>query len=270
MPYDARLLDEKFILVDGNKIRYLDSSSDRPVLILLHGLGASAERWEYVVPILQKYFRVIVPDLIGFGLSDKPLVDYTPQLFTKFLEHFITILKIPKTHIIGSSLGGQIAAEYASQNDNHIDKLILVSPAGVMKSSTPALDTYIMAALYPNFEGVKNAFKIMAGSPKNIEVKIIKGFVKRMQTPNAKMAFMSTLLGLKNSKPITQKLRSIVVPTMIIWGVRDPVIPIKYADKFVSAIHDCRFVRLDYCGHSPYAEDPDRFCSIVLDFFKNS
>ena len=268
------MLDEKFILVDGNKIRYLDSSSPSssslPTLVLIHGLGASAERWEYVVPTLSKYFRVIVPDLIGFGLSDKPLVDYTPEFFADFLEGFLHSLGIKKPSIIGSSLGGQIAAEFASRDSNSVQKLVLVSPAGIMKRSTPALDAYVMAALYPTTEGAKNAFEEMAGSPHDIDPKIIDGFVERMQMPNAKMAFMSTLLGLKNADTITTKLQSISVPTMIVWGGRDPVIPIDYAETFVSSIQDCRFFRMDYCGHTPYVEDPDRFCSIVLDFLNPS
>lgn len=260
------LLDEKFITIDGNKIRYLDSQSMDHPLVLIHGLGASAERWEYVVPRLEKYFRVIVPDLIGFGHSDKPLADYTPDFFADFLEKFFSTLDIKKPVIIGSSLGGQIAVEYASRKNVSISKLILVSPSGIMKSSTPALDAYVMAALYPNTDAARSAFEIMAGSPRDIDPKIISRFVERMQMPNAKMAFMSTLLGLKNAKPVTQKLESITTSTMIIWGRKDPVIPIEYADQFISAIDDCRFFRMDYCGHTPYVEDPDRFCNAVIDF----
>ena len=266
-------MNEKFILVDGHKIRYLDSLFDNdatthhlPTLVLIHGLGASAERWASVAPTLHKYFRLIIPDLIGFGLSDKPQLDYTPEFFAEFLDHFLKNLGIQTTHMIGSSLGGQIVAEYASQNNNSIDKLILVSSAGVMKSSTSALNAYIMAALYPNHESAKNAFEIMTGSPKNIDLQIVNSFVKRMQMPNAKMAFMSTLLGLKNSEPITTKLQSITAPTLVIWGGKDPVIPIEHADKFISSIPDCRFFKMDYCGHTPYVEDPARFCNIVLDF----
>jgi len=263
---DAELLDEKFILVDGNKIRYLDSSSDRQPLVLIHGLGASAERWEFVVPILRKHFRVVVPDLIGFGLSDKPLVDYTPEFFADFLGQFFEGIKINDPFLIGSSLGGHIAAEYCSRKSSAIGKLILVSPAGVMKTSTPALDAYIMAALYPSAEGAKNAFEEMAGSPREIDQHIIDGFVRRMKMPNAKMAFMSTLLGLKNAEVITQKLQSIETPTLIVWGKKDPVIPIEYAEHFVSSIRGCRFFRMDFCGHTPYVEDPNKFCHVVLDF----
>ncbi len=143
-------MEEKFIEIDGNKIRYFESGSSKKTLVLVHGLGASFERWQYVLPLFSTHFHVIAPDLIGFGYSDKPLVDYTPDFFSNFLETFLTTLGINHTSIIGSSLGGQIAAEYTSSHSEFVDKLILISPSGIMKQSTSALDAYIMAALYPN------------------------------------------------------------------------------------------------------------------------
>jgi 2-hydroxy-6-oxonona-2,4-dienedioate hydrolase len=262
-------MQEQFVTVDGNKIRYLESGQSEDYIVLIHGLGASAERWEFVIPELSKHYKVIVPDLIGFGHSDKPLVDYTTDFFSDFLNNFLKKLGIKKTHMIGSSLGGQIIAEFISKNQNIIENLVLVSPSGIMKHSTPALDAYVMAALYPNIEGATNAFQMMAGPTKKINEKIILDFVERMKLPNAKMAFMSTLLGLKNAGVITKSLNKISAPTLIVWGENDPVIPIKYADDFVSSIKDCRFVTMDDCGHTPYVDDPQRFSKLVLDFLEN-
>ena len=263
------MVEEKFVIIDESKIRYLESGDSDDVLVLVHGLGASAERWSNVIPIFENHFKVIVPDLIGFGYSDKPLVDYTPDFFSDFLEKFFKSVNLKKPNLIGSSLGGQIVIEYASKNPNNINKLVLVSPAGVMKQSTPALDAYIMAALYPNEESAKNAFEMMEGSGEEIDPQIISGFIERMQMPNAKMAFMSTILGLKNSEVITNKLQFINSPTLIIWGSNDPVIPINHADDFVSQIKDCRFYRMDNCGHTPYVQDPKHFASVVLDFLQS-
>ena len=260
------MVHENFIQVDGNKIRYLESGDSKNILVLVHGLGASAERWNNVIPNFVKHYHVIVPDLIGFGYSDKPIVDYTPDFFSTFLGKFFDALGIKRPNVIGSSLGGQIAAEYASAHPNNIEKLILVSPSGVMKKSTPALDAYIMAALYPNEQSAKNAFEMMESSGNQVDDRIVRGFVERMQLPNAKLAFMSTVLGLKNSEVITTKLHTIHSPTLIIWGSKDPVIPIQYAESFASSIKDCRFYRMDGCGHTPYVQDPETFSSIVLDF----
>ncbi|HEY5735991.1 MAG TPA: alpha/beta hydrolase [Nitrosopumilus sp.] len=262
----AKIVEEKFLKIDGNKIRYLESGNSKKILVLLHGLGASAERWLNVLPYFSKNYRVIVPDLIGFGLSDKPQIDYTPELFSEFLEKFFAQTGIAHLNLIGSSLGGQIAANYTSTHTDEIEKLILVSPAGSMQQSTPALDAYVMAALYPSEITAKHAFELMEGSGEEVPREIISGFIERMQLPNAKLAFMSTVLGLKNSKPITTKLDSIRIPTLIIWGSVDPVIPIDYADSFISSIQDCRFFRMDGCGHTPYVQEPEIFATKVLEF----
>jgi len=260
-------LNEKTIEIDGNTIRYIEEGNSKENLLLIHGLGASAERWEHVIPQFAKNYRVLVPDLIGFGLSDKPLVDYTTDYLSDFIRKFLKKLNINSVSIIGSSLGGQIGAEFTYQNNSMVEKLVLISPSGIMKHSTPALDAYVMAALYPSDSSASNAFQIMSGS-KNIDKKTIKGFVQRMKLPNAKMAFMSTLLGLKDAEIISEKLVSITSPTLIIWGENDPIIPIKYAQSFVSEIDDCRFVKMENCGHTPYVESPDEFYKIVSDFLK--
>ncbi len=109
----------------------------------------------------------------------------------------------------------------------------------------------------------------MMATPEHvIAPQIISGYVERMKLPNAKMAFMSTLLGLKNAEKITTKLKSITAPTLIIWGALDPVIPIKHADSFVAAIKDCRFFRMDECGHTPYVDDPVSFATIAMEFLR--
>ena len=260
------MVKENFLNIDGHKIRYLESGDSKNTLVLVHGLGASAERWDQVIPLFVFFFRVVVPDIIGFGYSDKPQVDYTPEFFSEFLRKFLVESEIKRPNIIGSSLGGQIAAEFAALHPQELEKLILVSPAGVMKQSTPALDAYIMAALYPSEQNAKNAFEMMEGSGKTIPQEIVNGFVERMQLPNAKLAFMSTVLGLKNSESIASRLNTIAAPTLIVWGSKDPVIPIHHADSFVSAIQDCRFYRMDGCGHTPYVQDPHTFSSKALEF----
>jgi pimeloyl-ACP methyl ester carboxylesterase len=263
-------MQEEFVTVDGSKIRYLKAGSSKRSMVLIHGLGASAERWELVVPQLSKNFTVYVPDLIGFGLSDKPSVDYTTELFANFVTSFLASLGIEKSTVMGSSLGGQIAVEYVTKNQQSVDKLVLVSPAGAMRQSTPALDAYVMAALYPDPDTAKNAFEMMTGNNKQVPNSTIDEFVHRMQMPNAKFAFMSTLLGLKNAPELSTMLELIYVPTLIVWGGLDPVIPVKYAEYFVKKIQDCRFYQMENCGHTPYVEDPTEFSKIVLDFLSRS
>ena len=259
-------MEEKFLQIDDNKIRYLESGNSKKTLVLVHGLGASAERWNNVIPCFAENYRVLVPDLIGFGYSDKPLVDYTPDFFSDFLKKFFTATKTERASVVGSSLGGQVSAEFAISHPQDVEKLILASPAGVMENSTPALDAYIMAALYPNELNAKKAFELMEGSGDEIPEEIINGFIERMKLPNAKLAFMSTILGLKNSKLVSSKLESIIAPTLIIWGVDDPVIPIENSKIFISKIQDSQLFKMESCGHTPYVQDPHTFSSKVLEF----
>jgi len=265
--YADKTLEEKTVNIDGNSIRFLEEGDSDHVLLLIHGLGASAERWEHVIPLFSKKHRVIVPDLVGFGHSEKPSVDYTTDYFADFIYKFVSKMQIKNFSIIGSSLGGQIGAEFTSNHNDLVKKLVLVSPSGIMKHSTPALDAYIMAALYPNSESATMAFQTMSGQTQ-IDEELITGFVERMKMPNAKMAFMSTLLGLRDAEVITEKLGMITIPTLIVWGENDPVIPIKYSESFVSSINDCRFYKMVKCGHTPFVEDPKGFFDLVSDFLK--
>ena len=262
-------MKDKFVQVGTNKIRYLEGGGSDGNILLIHGLGASAERWARVIPHLSKKYHVVVPDLIGFGFSDKPSVDYTPIFFSQFIFDFIKTLGITRTSLIGSSLGGQIVAECAITQSKMIEKIVLVSPSGIMKQSTPTLDAYMLAALYPTQDGAKTAFQMMAGINKEIDSDTINGFIQRMTLPNAKMAFMSTMLGVRNSAPLSERLARISVPTLVVWGKHDTLIPITYSKDYVSSIKNCQLVEMESSGHTPYVEEPEKFSEIVLRFLNH-
>ncbi|HJT10026.1 MAG TPA: alpha/beta hydrolase [Candidatus Nitrosotalea sp.] len=256
-------MQTKFAEVWGHKIRYLEDGRSDKAIILIHGLGGSAERWLKVIPYLSTKYRVIAPDMIGFGYSDKPSEDYTMEFFSKFLSAFINNVGLKSTILVGTSLGGQIAVHCASTN-KAIEKMVLVAPSGAMKSPTPAIDAYMMAALYPNHTSAREAFEMMSRSG-TVDEFTVSDFVKRMSTPNAKLAFISSVLGIKNSN-IEETLKKIMVPTLVVWGKHDRVIPIQHADQFVSSIKNCTFLELDECGHLPHVEIPDRFSESILEF----
>jgi 2-hydroxy-6-oxonona-2,4-dienedioate hydrolase len=272
---DCRLLSieipVKNIHVHGNKIRYLDynnfNSMKGETLVLLHGIGASAERWSKVIPFFYEYFRIIVPDIIGFGYSDKPAVEYNIPFFVKFLKNFLYSLGVKKTSIGGSSLGGLVAAEFAINNSNIVNKLILVSPAGTMETSTKTLEEYILAALYPTHDNVWRAFINMAFDPSTVTERTIEHFIDRMKLPNAKYAFMSTMLGIRNTTNLVSRLKKILSPTMIIWGEQDLMIPVKYAEYYRNIPNSVLKV-IPKCGHTPHTERPKVFSKIAIDFLK--
>ncbi len=252
-------------------VRYLDyvdpqDYSDRKdILVLLHGLGASAERWLRVVPTLSKSYRLVIPDIIGSGYSDKPTVEYTIEFFLEFFQDFLEQLGIERMNLLGSSFGGYLAAEFAIRFADRVKKLVLAAPAGIMRSSTKVLDQYIMAALYPTHENALRAFKEMAFDPNIVSEDTVKDFVNRMRLPNSKYAFMSTLLGIRDSPKFLPRLTRITSPTLIIWGLNDKMIPSNYARE-LEAIPNSRLVVMEGCGHTPYVEKPKEFNDIVLKF----
>jgi len=260
-------MPQKTTNVDGNSIRYFDydAANTAKTLILLHGIGASAERWSRVIPTLSKYYRVIVPDIVGFGYSDKPTLEYTMDFFLDFFKGFLENLKIRKACMAGSSFGGHLATEFAIRSNRRVEKLVLASPAGMMRTSTPVLDAYIMAALYPTYDNAVKAFRDMAFDPNVVSENIAKDFVNRMRLPNAKYAFMSTLLGMRHAPLLPGRISRIICPTLLVWGDTDRMIPVQYAKEY-NEIPDSELVVIKNCGHTPFVEKPMAFNKVVLKF----
>ena len=150
---------DKTIAVFGQAIHYFDMGSG-PVVVLLHGLGSRKEDWLPVLePMAQKY-RLLVPDQIGFGRSDKPLLDYSIQTYVDFLNEFLRQLKVEKASLVGESLGGWIAGLYVAEigGGAHlipVEKLVLVDAAGLKQDKPiPDLNPSSLAAMRGLMEAV--------------------------------------------------------------------------------------------------------------------
>jgi pimeloyl-ACP methyl ester carboxylesterase len=264
--------------VNGCSIRYFDYGYEnkktaqpndcKKTLVFLHGLGASADRFLYVAPALSEYgFRVVAPDSIGFGYSNKPTADYTIDFFIEFLEEFLESVYIDKMSIIGSSFSGLLAAEFAARFNNRIEELVLVAPAVSTKPATSALSLYTLAALRPTYDTVRAAFQEMAYDPSSVTHQIIRDFMNRNKFKNAWLAFSRTLLGIHNlPSKFTDRLSTITAPTLLIWGDNDKVIPLQYASEYTNKIPNNRLEVIENCGHAPYIERPTKFNEILLEF----
>ena len=167
--------------------------------------------------------------------------------------------------MLDGRFGGHIAAEYAIRNARSLEKLVLVSSAGMMRTSTPVLDGYIMAALYPTYENASNAFRAMSHDSAAVTEETVADFVNRMRLSNAKYAFMSTLLGIRYAPALRGRLSDIVVSTLVMWGDNDKMIPVQYAKEF-REIPGSELVVIKDCGHTPYVEKPMTFNRLVLKF----
>jgi pimeloyl-ACP methyl ester carboxylesterase len=256
----------KTIEVEKYQIRYYDTinySLNLPSILLLHGLGGSADRWTKLIPYLAGKYRLIIPDIIGFGYSEKPHVDYRIDFFINFIKKFLTELNISNINLIGSSFGGLLALEYAIKYETEIKKLVLVSPAGMMRYVSTTLKHYISAELYPTYENVLRAYQEMIYNSSMVSKESIQDFINRMNLPNSKYAFMSTLMSFNDHPTLTDRLK-INIPTLIIWGRNDKLIPVRYAKKF--KIPNSKIVLLDNCGHYPHIEKIEEFTKILLKF----
>ncbi len=257
-----------FIKILGYNIRYIkiDKVNSDETIILLHGIGASAERWSELVPFLDNY-NIIIPDIIGFGYSEKPRIEYNIDLFVKFLDELFLKFEIRNPIIMGSSFGGQLILEYYFRHKDFFKKMILVSPAGTQERPTLALRQYTYSCLYPTRENTERAFKMMSHNNHTVKDSMIKDFINRMKQPNAKHSFVSTLLALRKNSDLQDNLREIKIPTLVIWGKEDNTIPVENIEYF----RDIPFVKthiMDDCGHVPFVEKPLEFYKIVKEFIE--
>ena len=239
------------------KIRYLESENgnegNQRHILFIHGLGSSAERWLDIPEALSLYFHTVAVDLPGFGGSDKPSdMEYTIEAFSNIITEFMGKIGIgeqdgrsddARTTLVGHSLGGYIASNIASagDNSNFVEKLILVDSSGNLEKPTPLLEEYLDAAMNPSKEKVRKVFEQMVAYPLLISDALVQGFIDRINNPDSKYAFESSLrnsantqIGIKNLNKIGEK----GIPTLIIWGMHDRVIPTRHSQIFKQAIKD--------------------------------
>ncbi len=265
------VLQEYWANLDGLKIRYLESGkgNERHILFI-HGLGSSSDMWLGIPDALSANFHTIALDLPGFGKSSKPVtMNYTIQNFRENIVDFINNLGINdgKTSIVGHSLGGYIAAEVTIGNKNLVERLVLIDSSGMLKKPTPLLEEYLQVAMNPTTDKVRKVFEQMVANPTRIPSKLVEGFIARINLPNAKYAFKSTLENSANTQIGLGRLKLIEnIPTLILWGIKDKVIPTKHSELFKEAIMNSRIEIIQDAGHAPFAEKPDRVCEILRNF----
>jgi 2-hydroxy-6-oxonona-2,4-dienedioate hydrolase len=276
-------MQERFLNLQYNKremkIRYLESDNGnvekQQRLLFIHGLGSSADRWLDIPDALSLYFHTIAIDLPGFGGSDKPSdMEYTIEAFTNIVTEFMDKIRITeeysgksnvRTTLVGHSLGGYIASKIAAagDNSNFMEKLVVVDSSGNLEKPTPLLDQYLDAAMNPSKEKVRKVFEQMVANPLIISDVLVQGFIDRINNPNSKYAFESSLRNSANTQIGIENLNKIGekgIPTLIIWGMYDKVIPTEHAQIFRQAIKDSTVTIIPRTGHAPFTEKPALVC----------
>lgn len=279
-------------MLNGFQIRYLKSekyrSSKKKKILFIHGLGSSSDRWGDIPDALSRYFYPIVAvDLLGFGSSDKPVtLEYTIENFSKFITDVIACKRIwkndsidsdgegddnYKTTIIGHSLGGYIAAKAAIDDQDLIEKLVLIDSSGMLNEPTPILEQYLNAALNPSFENVKSVFEKMLGNPTLLNSTLIDAFIKRIKLTGAKHAFESAFENSTKKHIEMSELQSIDnIPVLIIWGAIDNVIPVAHSKQFKEVFKNSNLQIIENTGHAPFSEKPSIVFDMIRTFLTNN
>jgi 2-hydroxy-6-oxonona-2,4-dienedioate hydrolase len=260
---------EKTATVFGAKIRYLEAGdATRPTVILLHGLGAQAESWQLNIAALAQNYRVVVPDQIGFGKSDKPFLKYRVGTYADFLDRFMTELKIEKASLVGNSLGGWVAAFYSTKYPSKVEKIVLADAAGLTPSEVDFSQIYQLHN--STRDEIRANMKLIFANPalQNNEALVDQFMTQRVAT-NDGYTINSLIESIKRREDfLDARLGEVKKPTLIIWGKQDKLLPLDNAEKFNKGIAGSRLVVFDNCGHAPQFEKAVDFNRTVLEFLQ--
>jgi len=284
-----KLPAQKTTKLFGATIRYyeLGQPGSKPTLVLLHGLGSSAAGdWGQVMPQLAKTHHVLALDHLGFGNSDKPFIQYGIQIWVDFLGEFLREKKVAGFMLMGESLGGWIAAQYTLQalRGDAIGasfalprptRLVLCDSAGYRESLSWRFDKPAAAASAPpsrlgagpSLAGEKALLARIFRAPSfNTEDAIRRGMGWSLskgdsQTIAAVYADPAIL-----NEAVDGQLGDITVPTLIVWGEHDGLLPLAQGKRFAAEIPGARLVVVPDTGHAPMIETPQAFLAALGDF----
>jgi pimeloyl-ACP methyl ester carboxylesterase len=264
--------------VDGTPINYVDAGSgEREPVVFVHGLGGQWQNWLENLPRVAQERRVLALDLPGFGRTPEPRDGIRIPGYGRIVDAFCEELGLGGVAMVGNSMGGFIAAEVAIQFPSRVTRLVLVSAAGISSASTlrrPILTAgRIMTAVATNTVARHRALAsrpttrhlslaLVARYPKLLRADLAyEGLFKGAGKPGFDDALLACL-----DYDFRDRLPEVRVPTLIVWGENDSVIPVRDANEFERLIPDSRKVVMRETGHIPMAERPQAFNDLLMDF----
>lgn len=257
---------DKYATVFGARIHYLDAGSG-PVVILLHGLGGSTSNWAPTIAPLAGKYRVIVPDQIGFGKSDKPMLNYRVGTLVDFLDGFYKQLDIQKASLVGNSLGGFTAAAFAIAHPEKVDKLVLVDAAGFRV--TGDVDPRVLNGLNPSTrQQVKDLISLIFYNKEPFTSDAaVDAFLASRVTAGDGYTVQRFIDSIAHGEDVLDgKLGAIKQPTLIIWGRADGLTQLAMGQRFNKEIASSQMVIIDKCGHVPQLEKSAEFNAALMKF----
>ena len=275
----AQAPEDRFIKVGTINTRYWAAGDKGSAVVLVHGLGGFAENWVNNVNALAQQHRVYVPDLVGFGRSDKIPLTHDINVLVKFISDFMETINIDKASLVGNSLGGGLVLRFALDYPEKVEKLVLADNAGMGRDvisdfklcSVPLLGELLTS---PSLKGTARLWKKIVYDTALITPELVNlayGFISQPGAKKALLAAIRTGINLGGQRanlvnPLLSRLNTITAPTLIVWGKQDRIIPVAHAQIAVQKIPGARLEIFDHCGHMPQLEHPDRFNKLVMDF----
>jgi pimeloyl-ACP methyl ester carboxylesterase len=253
-----------------------------PAVLLLHGIGDSSESWVDVMDDLARDHTVIAPDLLGHGESAKPRADYSVAAYANGMRDLLEVLDIDRVTVVGHSLGGGVAAQFAYQYPERCERLVLVATGGVARdvtvllrvASLPLAEVFLLPLRFlPRgitgpvlLEGLR-----LLGNDIARDRDEFRKVFSRLHDDEARVAFSRTLRSVVDWRGQVVTLRdrcylAEAIPTLVVWGARDGVIPASHASLLKAAMPDARLEVFEEAGHAPHHADLGRFLALLRDF----
>lgn len=273
----------RFHTIHGYRRAYRIAGSG-PAILLIHGIGDNSTTWSPVHRTLARRFTVIAPDLLGHGQSDKPRADYSIAAYANGMRDLLSVLQIDRVTVVGHSLGGGVAMQFAYQFPQLVERLILVGSGGVTKdvniglrlASLPgggeALALLRLPLVLPTLQTAGRVLGTVVGSTGvGRDLPNMLRILADLPEPTASAAFTRTLRAVVDwrGQVVTMLDRCYLtesVPVQLIWGAQDSMIPVSHAALAHAAMPGSRLDIFPQSGHFPFHDHPDRFVGIVEEF----
>ena len=259
---------------------------DGPPLLLLHGITSSSQTWSDVLPGLAERHTVIAPDLIGHGASAKPRADYSLGSFAAGVRDLLVLLGHERATVVGHSLGGGIAMQFSYQFPERVERLVLVASGGLGRevhamlraAALPGADWVLPAVARTGLLGAGAAAgRLVArlGVHPGADFEGIADGWATLEDPDTCRAFLHTarsIIDLHGQRvDASDKLYLAAdLPVQIVWGARDPLIPVAHAHHARELLPHARLDVFEQAGHFPFRDEPQRFVAVLNDFMAST
>lgn len=265
----------KSIVIDGSAVNFHDVGSGYPI-VLIHGSGPGVTawaNWRSNMPVLSQDFRVIAPDMFGFGYSDSKGRIEDKQVWVDQLAGFLDGLGIDKVSIVGNSFGGGITLAFMIAHPDRVERAVLMGPAGLNFPITPALDK--VWGYVPSFEAMRESLKYLAWDHSRLTEDLIQSRYVASARPGAQEPYHATFGGADRQANVAmlasreEDIAAIAHETLILHGIADQVIPLDSTVRLATLMKRADLHIFAECGHWVQIERMESFNNIVAKFFKN-